>query len=41
MCPMGSDKGISLLNGFFGSVFATIIIAIAIARYIEKDRNKK
>jgi hypothetical protein len=41
MCPMGSDKGISLLNGFFGSVFATIIIAIAIARYIEKDMDKK
>lgn len=41
ICPMGLNKGISLLNGFFGSVFATIILAIAIAKYIEKDRDKR
>jgi hypothetical protein len=41
ICPMGLNKGISLINGFFGSVFATIILAIAIAKYLEKDRDNK
>lgn len=41
ICPMGLNKGLSLVNGFFGSVFATIILAIAIAKYLEKDRDKK
>ena len=41
ICPMGLDKGIAIFNGFVGSVFTTIILAIAIAKYIGHGKDKK
>ena len=40
ICPMGWDKGIAILNGFMGTVFATIVLGIAIAKYIDYERVK-
>ncbi len=41
ICPMGLNKGIAVLNGFAGSVFATIILGIAIARYLDHTRDEE
>lgn len=41
ICPMGWDKGIAIFNGFVGSVLTTIILAIAIAKYIGHNRDNK
>ena len=41
ICPMGINKGITILNGFFGSIFATIVLAIAIAKYLENSRDNR
>lgn len=39
ICPMGVNRGIAVLNGFFGSVFSTIVLAIAISKYLEHERK--
>ena len=41
ICPMGWNKGVAIINGFIGSVMATIILGIALARYLEYHRKRK
>lgn len=38
ICPMGWDKIIAIINGASGVVFSTIILGIAIAKYVEHHR---